>query len=161
SRFPFDLDLVREQVATSEDREALRFAAAARDSSSRQAFRPRFTPADWRAFATFCVARRVPADTRLQSRGPGDRTLRLVVEGSLPQDLAATRAGDGRPNLLLPGTIVGEDALFSDGPAEVEVRTLDDALVLELSHARRKELTAAFPALAFELLRAAGAVIAA
>jgi CRP/FNR family cyclic AMP-dependent transcriptional regulator len=57
--------------------------------------------------------------------------------------------------------VLGEDTLFSDAPGDVEVRTLEDSVILELSLPRQKELTAACPAIAFELLRAAGAVIAA
>jgi len=160
--FPADMDLCREQVPAAVDCEALRFAAEARRSPSRHAFRPGFTAADWRTFSSFCIVRRLPAGYRVLIPGRADRTLSFVVEGSLWQESAAsTRAASSQPKLLLPGTMLGEDALFSDGPGELDVRTLEDSLVLELSHPRQKELTAACPAIAFELLRAAGAVIAA
>jgi CRP/FNR family cyclic AMP-dependent transcriptional regulator len=156
--FPAAMDLCQERVQAAEDCAALRFAAEARRSTSRRAFRPSFTTADWRTFSSFCVARRLPAGYRVLIPGRAERMLGFVVEGSLWQEAA----GDANPpKLLLPGTMLGEDALFSDGPGEFDVRTLEDSLVLELSLPRQKELTASCPAIAFELLRAAGAVIAA
>lgn len=151
----FDLDLCRDQVPDRADCDALRFAAEARKSTSPHAFKPAFSAADWRAFASFCVVRRIAAGERLLIPGRTDRTLRFVVEGGFWQ------AADGQPTLLPPGTIVGEDSLFSDAPGGLDVRTLEDSLILELSLPRRMELIAICPAVAFELLRAAGAVIAA
>ncbi len=160
-QFPAAMDLCREQVAAV-DCDGLRFAAAARKSSSRNAFRPAFATGDWRVLSSFCIARRLPADYRVLIPGRSDRALRFVVEGTLCQESAASkRAGASRPTLVHPGAILGADALFSDGPCELDVRTLEDALILELSLPRQKELTAACPEIGFELLRAAGAVIAA
>ena len=161
-RFPADLDLCRDRVPAAKDCAAARFAAEARKLTSRHAFRPALNAADWRTLSSFCIERRLPPDHRVVIRGRADRTLRFVVEGSLWQVCeASAQATAGQPRLLLPGTILGEDTLFSDAPGDVDVRTLEDALILELSLPRQKELTAAFPAIAFELLRAAGAVIAA
>jgi hypothetical protein len=160
--FPAEMDLCRHRVPSTMDDDATRFAAAARQSVSGHAFRPAFTAADWKRFASFCVVRRLPPEFRLLVPGRVDRTLRFLVEGSLWQDGSASRRADARqPKMLLAGAIVGEDAVFSDAPNELDVRTLEDSLVLELSLQRQKELTAACPALAFELLRAAGGVIAA
>ncbi len=156
--FPAAMDLCQERVQATEDCAALRFAAEARRSTSRRAFRPSFTTADWRTFSSFCVVRRLPAGYRVLIPGRAERALGFVVEGSLWQEAAGAA---NPPKLLLPGTMLGEDALFSDGPGEFDVRTLEDSLVLELSLPRQKELTACCPAIAFELLRAAGAVIAA
>ena len=156
--FLADMDLCSNQAADTDDCEALRFAANARKSTSSNAFNPAFATGDWRVFSSYCIVRRLPAGYRVAIPGRADRTLRFVVEGSLWQ-VAADDTGASK--LLLPGTILGEDALFSDTPGDVEVRTLEDSLVLELSLPRQKELTASFPAIAFELLRAAGAVIAA
>ena len=122
------------------------------------AFRPGFTPDDWRLFSSFCVATRLPAGFRVVVPGNGDRTLRFVVEGGLSQ---STRALGGQTTLLPPGAIQGEDGIFSSDDVDLDVRAVEDTLVLELTLPRRKELTAACPAIAFELLRAAGAAIAA
>jgi len=85
-----------------------------------------------------------------------------VVEGSLWQEAAgAAQAATSQAKVLQPGAIVGEDAVFSDGPCALDVRALEDSLVLELTLPRRKELAASCPEIGFELLRAAGAVIAA
>ena len=83
--------------------------------------------------------------------------VRFVVEGALWQESAAAN----RNKVLAAGAIVGEDALFSDAAADLDVRALEDSLILELPLARQKELTASCPEIAFALLRAAGAVIAA
>jgi len=157
-QFPADLDLCRDRVPAARPCAATRFAAEAGKLSSRNAFRPALGVDDWRTLASFCIEKRLPADYRVVVRGRADRTLRFVVEGSLWQVPAA---GAGQSRLLLPGTVLGEDTLFSDAPGDLEVRTLEDSLILELSLPRQKELTAACPAIAFELLRAAGAVIAA
>lgn len=154
--FPAPLDLCREQVPAAGTCDALRFADAAAGSASRDAFRPAFAPGDWRVFGSYCIARRLPANQRVLAAGPADRSLRFLVEGSLVQSGAAAPA-----RVLRPGAMLGEDTLFSDGPCELEVRTLEPTLVLELTLPRQKELTAACPEIGFELLRAAGAVIAA
>ena len=154
--FPVPLDLCRDQVPATASCEGLRFAAAAADSASPEAFRPAFATGDWRVFASYCVVRRLPAHHRVVAAGACDRTLRFVVEGSLRQQCAGNAA-----KVLLPGAMLGEAALFSEGSCNLEVRTLAPALVLELPLARQRELTAACPEIGFELLRAAGAVIAA
>jgi CRP-like cAMP-binding protein len=161
-QFPADMDLCRERVPGAVDCDGLRFAAAARKSPSRNAFRPAFATGDWRVLSSFCIARRLPPDYRVLIPGRSDRTLRFVVEGTLCQESAAsTRTIASRPTLLHPGAILGEDALFSDGSCELDVRTLEDSLILELTLPRQKELTASCPEIAFELLRAAGGAIAA
>jgi len=154
--FPAPLDLCREQVPAAPTCDGLRLAEAAAKSESREAFRPAFATGDWRVFESYCIARRLPAHHRVVAAGPCDRTLRFVVEGSLRQQ------GPGNADkVLLPGAILGEAALFSEGCCNPEVHTLEPAVVLELSLARQRELTAACPEIGFELLRAAGAVIAA
>jgi hypothetical protein len=156
-QFPVAMDLCRDQVPESADCDGLRLAAAARRSTSTQAFLPAFANADWRVFASFCVARRVQAGYRVMIPGRSDRALRFVVEGALWQESAA----GNRNKVLAAGAIVGEDALFSDAAGELDVRALEDSVILELPLARQKELTASCPEIAFALLRAAGAVIAA
>ena len=156
-RFPPAIDLCPEHGLAAADCDGLRLAAAVRRSASPQAFRPAFATGDWRVFSSFCIARELPPDHRVLVAGHADRTLRFLVEGSLWQQSAKPA---GAPMALPPGTILGEDALFSDAPCALDVRTLERSLVLELPLARRKELTAACPEIGFELLRAAGAVIA-
>jgi hypothetical protein len=156
-QFPVAMDLCRDQVPESADCDGLRLAAAARKSTSTQAFLPAFANADWRVFASFCVARRVPAGFRVMIPGHSDRTLRFVVEGAVWQESPAAN----RNRVLAAGTIVGEDALFADGASDLDVRALEDSLILELPLSRQKELAASCPEIGFELLRAAGAVIAA
>ena len=156
-QFPMAMDLCNHQAADTADCDGLRLAAAARKSTSTQAFLPAFANADWRVFASFCVARRVQAGYRVMIPGQSDRTLRFVVEGALWQESPAAN----RNRVLAAGTIVGEDAVFSDAASDLDVRALEDCLILELPLARQKELTASCPEIGFALLRAAGAVIAA
>jgi len=156
---PTDLDLCRGRLPSA-NADGARLAAASRASQSKHAFRPAFTAAEWSTFASFCVARRLPAGARVLVPGEVDRSLRFVVEGCLRQQEAA--AGAGMPaDLLRAGCIVGEDTLFSDAPGALDVRAVEDSLVLELTWPRRNELSAANPETAFEMLRAAGAVMAA
>lgn len=156
--FLAEMDLCGHQVAGADDCESLRFAAKARKSTSPNAFNPAFATGDWRVFDSYCIVRRLPAGYRVMIPGRADRTLRFVVEGSLWQESAGNAS---RSKALLPGSMVGEDGVFSDEAGDLDVRALEDTVVLELSLARQKELTASCPEIAFELLRAAGAVIAA
>jgi CRP/FNR family transcriptional regulator, cyclic AMP receptor protein len=158
--FPADLDLCREQVPVAAACDALRFAAAARKSTSVDAFCPAFANADWRVFESFCVVRRLPAGYRVLIPGRSERTLSFVVEGCLWQESTVPGAASDN-KVVSAGTVLGADSLFSDAPCRLDVRTLEDTVVLELSLGRQKELTASCPEIAFELLRAAGAVIAA
>ena len=155
--FPAAMDLC-DQMPVAATCDGLRFAAEAGKSASREAFRPAFATGDWRVFASYCIARRLAPNQRVVVAGRPDRTLRFLVEGSLLQEAAAA---DSPSRVLLPGALLGEDALFSDVSWEPGVRTLEASLVLELSLPRHKELTACCPEIGFELLRAAGAVIAA
>jgi len=155
-------DAWRERAAVALDGHADRLADASRRSSSPLAFRPALSPADWRILASYCVARRLPAGCPVLVPGAPDRTLRFVIEGGLEQvQPASGRHAAAASTVLSPGCMVGEDALFAEGPGRLDVRALEDSLVLELPWPRQAELTAAHRAIAFELLRAAGAVIAA
>ncbi len=152
----------RERAAVADDGHAARLADVARQSSSPLAFRPALAPADWRILASYCVATTLPADHRVLIPGSIDRTLRFVLEGSLLQVLPAPgRPAGSQSSLLTPGCMVGEDTLFTDGPGQLDVRTREETRVLELRWPRRAELTAVHRGIAFELLRAAGAVVAA
>jgi CRP/FNR family cyclic AMP-dependent transcriptional regulator len=155
------LDFARAQPSVAMSCDAGRLADAARQSQSRRAFRPAFSAADWRMFSSFCVARRLAADQRVLVPGCADRSLRFVIEGSLWQEPNAGSAGSVPSNVISAGCIVGEEALFCEGCAGLDVRALEDSLVFELTWPRKNELMAAHPEIAFEMLRAAGAVIAA
>ena len=156
--FPAGLDLCRDQVPVAAPCDGLRFSAEAAKSASPEVFRPAFATGDWRVFASYCIARRLAPNHRVVIPGRPDRTLRFVVEGSLLQDPAAAHCPS---RVLLPGAMLGEDALFSEVSWQPGARALEASLVLELSLSRQKELTAACPEIGFELLRAAGALIAA
>ena len=160
-QFAAAMDICRQRAPAPVDCDVLRFAAEARKSASRHAFQPAFSTDEWRTFSSYCVARRLPAGTRVLIPGRADRTLRFVVEGSLWQESAAAPSLPSHLKLLMPGTILGEAALFSDAPGDLDIHTFEDSLILELPLLRQKELMSAYPAIAFELLRAAGAVIAA
>jgi len=161
-QFPVPSDPCRERLPVDVERDVARLAEAARKSQSGQAFRPAFSASGWRTFASFCVSRRLPAGSRVLIPGSIDRTLRFVVAGTLWREHVATRTtAPTSANLVPAGSILGEECLFVDGTRGLDVRTLEDSVVLELSWQRKNELTAAHPELAFGLLRAAGAVIAA
>ncbi|MFL6700119.1 MAG: hypothetical protein ACJ8GJ_23355 [Vitreoscilla sp.] len=155
--FPAAMDLC-DRVPVAAPCDGLRLAAEAGKSASREAFRPAFATGDWRVFASYCIARRLAPNQRVVIPGRPDRTLRFLVEGSLLQESATAHSPS---RVLLPGAMLGEDALFSEVSWEPGVRTLEASLILELSLPRHKELTASCPEIGFELLRAAGAVIAA
>ena len=61
--------------------------------------------------------------------------------------------------ILQPGSAVGETSLFADEPATVTVEAMTPCIVWTLPAARLTQLAQRSPAIAVEVLRAAGALM--
>jgi CRP/FNR family transcriptional regulator, cyclic AMP receptor protein len=85
----------------------------------------------------------------------------LLEQGTLQVFAAGPSPGTNRIAILRPGSVVGEPGLFTDGPRMANVEAMTPGVVWALRGPRLDELAQRMPALAYELLRAAGAVMAA
>ena len=123
------------------------------------AFRPRLIHEQWRVLSQYLSRHEMRAGESLIRQGESDRAMYLLEQGSL--QVYATDAPPGtRIAILRPGSIVGELSLFVDGARGANVETMTPCVVWVLRGPRVEELAQRVPALALEVLRAAGAVMA-
>lgn len=101
---------------------------------------------DWELLRRHAAGRRYPAGAVVVPRGDTDRSLLLLVEGTLAQG-AGRRAAT-----VAPGSVLGELAFLAGRPAAHEVRAVTDAEVLRLDLVRFEALAAADAALGRYLL---------
>jgi len=132
---------------------------ATRSLSGPDAFAPRFSADQWRNFAQYLTQHDVRGGDLLIKQGDADRTMYLLESGTL-QVYANDVAPGARIALVRPGSIAGEIGLFVDGPRSANVEAMGPCEVWALRLPRLEELAQRLPALALEVLRAAGAVMA-
>jgi CRP/FNR family transcriptional regulator, cyclic AMP receptor protein len=123
------------------------------------AFRPRLHLEQWRTLAPYLVQGDLRAGDLLVKQGDVDRTMYLLGQGTLQVYAVGTQPGANRIAILRPGSVVGEPGLFSDGPRGANVEAMTPCSVWALRGARLDELAQRVPTLAYEILRAAGAVM--
>lgn len=125
------------------------------------AFRPRFSAEQWRLFGAFLTRYELANGERLIRQGDHERVMYFIESGAF-QVFSDQR--DGQPRrvaILRPGAVAGEPALFSERARMAHAEALMGSVVWALSAPRFDELSLRQPELALELLRAAGAVMAA
>ncbi len=125
------------------------------------AFHARLDALQWRTLGGYLAAYEVRAGDLLIRQGDTDRTAYFLGRGSLQVYRSGGAPGSSRIALLRPGALVGETGLFSDQPHSANVEAMTPALVWGMHLPRFEELASRAPAIAIELLRAAGAVMAA
>jgi CRP/FNR family cyclic AMP-dependent transcriptional regulator len=130
---------------------------AVQSLNAEDAFRPRFNFDQWRALSQYLTQHEIRGGDLLVRQGSSDRTVYFLARGSL-QVFAS--GGGHRVTVLRPGALVGEAGLFLDAPHRVNVEAMTPCAVWALRAPRVEELAQRVPALAIELLRAAGAVMA-
>ena len=82
------------------------------------------------------------------------------MQGNLQVFASGGTPGANRIAILRPGSLVGEPALFAEVPRQANVEAMTPCVVWGLTAPRLEELCARAPALALQVLRAAGAVMA-
>jgi CRP/FNR family transcriptional regulator, cyclic AMP receptor protein len=122
------------------------------------AFKPRFTPDQWRTFEAFLTRHEVRGGDLLVKQGEHDRTMYLLESGTLQVFVQPPKSG-GRLSILRAGSVVGEAGLFSDQPRMANVEAMGNCVVWALRGPRYEELAARNPALTLELVRAAAALM--
>jgi CRP/FNR family transcriptional regulator, cyclic AMP receptor protein len=131
---------------------------AVQSLNAEDAFRPRLTPEQWRGVTPFLTPHDIRAGDLLIKQGDTEHTLYFLGQGSLQVFVSGAGAAGNKIAILRPGSVVGEAGLFGDFPRTASVEAMTPCIVWALRGPRLEELTQRAPALAFELLRAAGAV---
>jgi CRP-like cAMP-binding protein len=127
--------------------------------NAEDAFRPRLSLDQWRTIAPYLTRHDIRAGDLLIKQGDTDRTMYFLGQGSLQVFVTGGPPGSNRIAILRAGSAVGEPGLFGDGPRMANVEAMTPCAVWALRGPRLEELAQRSPALALELLRAAGGVM--
>ena len=128
--------------------------------NAEDAFRARLNLEQWRNIAPYLTQHEIRAGDLLIKQGDADRTMYFLAQGSLQIFVTGGAPGSNRIAILRTGSVVGEPGLFGDSPRMANVEAMTPCTVLALRGPRLVEMSQAQPALALELLRAAGGVMA-
>ena len=128
--------------------------------NAEDAFRPRLNLDQWRIIAPYLTRHDIRAGDLLIKQGDTDRTMYFLGQGSLQVFITGAAPGTSRISILRAGSVVGEPGVFSDGARMANVEAMTPCAVWALRGPRLDELVQRSPALACELLRAAGGVMA-
>jgi CRP-like cAMP-binding protein len=128
--------------------------------NAEDAFRPRLNLEQWRAIAPYLSRHEIRSGDLLIKQADVDRSMYFLAQGSLQIFVSGGAPGTNRIAILRSGSVVGEPGLFGDNPRMANVEAMTPCVVFALRGPRLEELAQRLPALALELLRAAGAVMA-
>lgn len=136
------------------------YVEALRSLNTADAFRPRLDAGQWRVLSQYLTQHDIRAGDLLIRQGDSDRTMYFVASGSL-QVFVSGAAPGARVAVLRAGSVTGEPGLFIDGPRSANVEAMTPCVVWALRGPRLEELAQRVPVIALEVIRAAGAVMAA
>jgi CRP-like cAMP-binding protein len=128
--------------------------------NAEDAFRARLTLDQWRSVAAYLTRHEIRAGDLLIKQGDADRSMYFLSQGSLQVFVTGGPPGSNRIAILRAGSVVGEPGLFTDNPRMANVEAMTACVVYALRGPRLEELAQRLPALALELLRTAGGVMA-
>jgi len=126
--------------------------------NTEDAFRPRLSAEQWRSVTPFLTSHEVRAGELLIKQGDLDHTMYFLGQGTLQVFASGSGAGPQKVAILRAGAVVGEAGLLGDFPRMANVEAMTPCIVWALRGPRLDELAQRLPALALELIRAAGAV---
>ncbi len=127
--------------------------------NAEDAFRSRLTLEHWKVLAPYLTRHEIRSGDLLIKQGDTDRSLYFLSQGTL-QVFVTGGAPGSKIAILRAGSIVGEPGLFVDGPRMANVEAMTPCVVWALRGPRLEELATRVPAIALDLLRAAGGVMA-
>lgn len=113
----------------------------------------------WQTLGPYLSRHSLRAGDLLIRQGDTDRNAYFVEQGNLQVFVSGGPPRGHRIAILRPGSLVGESGLFAEVPRFANVEAMTPCVVWGLSVARLEELCARVPALALQVLRAAGAVM--
>jgi len=128
--------------------------------NAEDAFRARLNLDQWRTIAPYLTRHDIRSGDLLIKQGDADRSMYFLAQGTLQVFVTGGPPGSNRIAILRAGSVIGEPGLFNDGPRMANVEAMTPCSVWALRGPRLEELTQRSPALALELLRAAGGVMA-
>lgn len=136
--------------------------------NAEDAFKPRLTPEQWRLVQGYLSLNELRSGDLLAKQDDVDRTVFFLEEGSLqvfrdapPMVVAGQAPTRTRIAILRAGAIVGEAGLFGHVPRLAHVEAMTTCKIWALMPTRWDEMVLRQPALAVEVLRAAGMTYAA
>ena len=128
--------------------------------NAEDAFRARLNLDQWRTIAPYLTRHDIRSGDLLIKQGDADRSMYFLAQGTLQVFVTGGPPGSNRIAILRAGSVIGEPGLFNDGPRMANVEAMTPCSVWALRGPRLEELSQRSPALALELLRAAGGVMA-
>ena len=126
------------------------------------AFRARIGVEQWRMLTPYLTRHEVRSGDMLLRQGDGDRTMYFLERGNLQVYVTRPAVPTATPQkiaILRAGSVVGEGGLFSEGGRMANVEAMTSCVVWALRGPRLEELAARLPNIAFEIARAAAAVM--
>jgi CRP/FNR family transcriptional regulator, cyclic AMP receptor protein len=127
--------------------------------NAEDAFRARLTAEQWRVVTPFLSPHDIRAGDLLIKQGDIEHAMYFLGQGSLQVFVSGAATGSSKIAILRSGAVVGEAGLFGDFPRMASVEAMTPCIVWALRGPRMEELAQRAPALAFEVLHAAGAVM--
>jgi CRP/FNR family cyclic AMP-dependent transcriptional regulator len=122
---------------------------------------PALTEDEWARLLAYTVERRFVGGETILAAGEADRTIYLIVEGSVAVQVPG-RGSAGHGSVLVgPGGVIGEIAFFDGLPRSADVRAAQSGSLFMLSYERFEVLAAREPVLARMLLQDLGRILAA
>jgi len=128
--------------------------------NTEDAFRARLNLEQWRNIGPYFTQHDIRSGDLLVKQGDADRSMYFLGRGSLQVYMTGGPPGSNKVAILRPGSIVGEPGIFHDGPRLANVEAMTACVVWALRGPRLEEMAQRLPALALELVRAAGGVMA-
>ncbi|WP_119156442.1 cyclic nucleotide-binding domain-containing protein [Caldimonas tepidiphila] len=129
--------------------------------NTEDAFRPRLDAAQWRLLGGYLDRSEVAAGELAIRQDDTARGMHFLGQGSMQVFRRGGPPGSLKVAILRPGAVLGEPSLFGEGPRMASVEAMTPCLLWTLTPQRFDEMTQCHPALALEVMRAAGAVMAA
>jgi len=123
-------------------------------------FMPERSPAQWDRLLAFVERRGFRAGEDVIKRGDIDRSLYIVVEGSLEARVTEGRAGKGAAVPVPPGSVIGEIGFFDGMARSATVTAVTDGAMLRLSFEAFQALAESEPDLAQAMLFDLGRILA-
>jgi CRP/FNR family transcriptional regulator, cyclic AMP receptor protein len=133
---------------------------AVQSLNTEDAFRPRLNAQQWAQLTQFLTRHEVRMGDQVIKQGDHDRAMYFLAQGTMQVFVSGGPPGASKVAILRPGAILGEPSLFADGPRMANVEAMTPGVIYALRLPRLEEMAARIPALALEVLRAAGAVMA-
>ncbi len=133
---------------------------AVQSLNAEDAFRARLNMDQWNIIQAYLTRHEIRAGDLLVKQGDSDRTMYFLAQGSLQVFVSGGPPGGSRIAILRAGSVVGEPGLFGDSARMANVEAMTPCIVWALRGPRFEELAQRSPALALELLRAAGSLMA-